>query len=1238
VSNTYTTNQYAEIGLASGDKPLITPTDVAPVGTQEYTDVVADNAARGVVLDDGASINFLGGSTNKAIPLPYLTDVDVTVGAAVSFTQPVILDYRNNAWKVQPTAQVKAGDPLPVTIGSARAASAPNAVGGDISIASFNVLNYFTTTAADVGCTSVYTDRDGNPITANQCPDNGPRGAATDVSLKRQQDKIVKAINALGTEVVSLEEIENSAAFGENRDSALSTLVDALNADLGADEWAYVPSPTQVPAGEDVIRTAFIYKADVVSPVGDSVIDLDDAFVNARRPLAQAFAPKGETDAAFLAIVNHFKSKGDNRDNPATGDNANGPQGAYNGDRVRQAQALVDFAAEQKTAAGTDRVFLLGDFNSYTQEDPMQVLYAAGYTDLGSRTGKHTYSFEGASGSLDHVLASQAALPAVTGVDVWNINAGESIALEYSRYNYNATNFYEVSPYRSSDHDPVVVGVAWQPTVPINLLNINDFHGRIDANTVKFAGTVEQLRAEYGDENTLFLSSGDNIGASLFASSFEDDQPTIDVLNALGLKAAAVGNHEFDKGFADLKDRVQPAADFTYLGANVYKKGTTTPALPEYATFEVDGLTVAVIGAVTEETPTLVTPAGIADVEFGDPVDAVNRVAAKLEAEGDVDVIVAEYHEGAAAGDAEKANLADEIADGKAFADIVQNTSASVDAIFTGHTHKKYAWDAPIPGEPGATRPVVQTGSYGENIGHVVLNVDPQTGDVLSYEKENVARTKTDDAELVAAYPRVAEVKQIVDGALARAQVVGDQPIGSVSADITTAFEGGSFVDGAYAGGTRDNRAAQSTLGNLVADSLVATLSDPLRGGAEIGVVNPGGLRAELLRGDDGVITFAEANAVLPFVNNLWTTTLTGAQFTQVLEEQWQTNADGSIPSRPYLALGLSKNVTYTYDADAPQGSHITGVWIDGKPIDPNGSYRIGSFNFLLTGGDNFRTFTQGTDTRDSGLIDRDAWISYLTANSPVSPSYATRSAEVTGLPASAAAGAQVSFQVGGLNLTSLGSPETTSLLVSIEGSNSVIDPITVANGSATVAFTVPADAPAQSTIVLQAPQTGTELRLPLTVTGGSTGGGTDTPPTTTPQPVDPSQLIPALQDLIKVIAGELRAGATITIHVGTQYAGDWVTVWLYSTPRQLGGWHLVDAAGNVTVTLPTDLTGDHRLVVLDASGQVIGWQAVSIAPRSGALAATGAETQWIAGVLLAASLLLALGIVGRAVPARRRS
>ncbi|MBB5633325.1 5'-nucleotidase [Cryobacterium mesophilum] len=1086
VSDTYSTNQYGEILLASGTSPLLQPTEVAAPGVAAYAAALAANKNISVTLDDGATTNFLS-SANQGIPLPWVSnDHPVRVGEAVTFTSPMIFDFRNSAWKLQPTQQLtvaNAATVQPATFADNRTA-APEDVGGEVKLATFNVLNYFTTLGEDVaGCTP-YNDRDGNPITVKSCTtDNGPRGAWDAANLQRQQDKIVAAITALGADVVGLEEIEAStsvAGGGTDRDAALKSLVAALNAKAGSDVWSPVLSPATVPATEDVIRTAFIYRNATVEPVGASTILIGSAaFDNARDPLAQAFKAKGAPDAdKFLAIVNHFKSKGSA--GPLPGDeDINDGQGASNASRVAQAHALVDFADAMSTSADTDRVFLMGDFNSYTMEDPIAVLTDAGYIDQGSKTGEYTYSYGGSVGSLDHVFANTAADKTVNDVDIWNINSPESVALEYSRYNYNTTNFYRADMYRASDHDPLILGLNLTPNtkVDLNLLNINDFHGRIDSNTVKFAGTIEQLRAEYGDANSLLGSAGDNIGASLFASSSQKDKPTIDVLNALQLQSS-VGNHEFDTGYADLTGEIASWTDWNYLGANVYFKGTTDPALQEYVVVDVAGVKVGVIGAVTQETPSLVTPSGIAMLDFGDPVDAVNRVAAQLsdgdESNGEADVIVAEYHEGASVGTAGGGTLENQVALGGAFAEIVNDTSSDVDVIFTGHTHQAYAWDAPIPGDSTHTRPVLQTGSYGANIGQVVLTFDTATDAVTGYTMRNVPRTTVDDATLVATYPRAATVKGIVDAAIAQAAVIGNVPVGSVTADITRAFAAGV-----------EDRGAESTIGNLVANSLVASLGSADRGGAEIGIVNPGGLRADLLYGDDGVITYAEANAVLPFLNNLWTTTLTGAQFKQVLEEQWQRTADG-VPltsGRTFLNLGLSDNVTYTYDPNRAMDDRVTAIYIDGQPIDMTKDYRIGSFNFLLEGGDNFWEFKNGTDTKDSGLVDRDAWIDYITANSPLSPNFARHAVQVTDVtPGPVAPGDTVTLNVSKLDLTSLGSPANTELTLTWEGSSAVLGTVPVSGGAAAVSFTVPADASGSGTLVMTAAPSGTTVRVPINI------------------------------------------------------------------------------------------------------------------------------------------------------------
>ncbi len=391
------------------------------------------------------------------------------VGAAITFPKPVIFTFGFNAWRILPQAQVTGDSTGTIDFAQTRPA-APENVGGDVKLATFNVLNFFPTTGEEFvalggGRTcSFFNDRTGNPISNNQCNPNGPRGAANAANLVRQRDKIVAAINTADADIVSLEELENSVQFGKDRDFAINALVTALNADAGAGTWAAVPSPdaSELPplSEQDVIRNGFIYQPANVTLVGASDVLADqstgtEAFADAREPVAQAFKQVGTPDAdAFAVIVNHFKSKGSGTPDPDG-------QGNANDRRVLQANALVTFADEFKTARGITRVFLAGDFNAYSEEDPIQVLKAAGYTNLesSSKPDEETYNFDGQIGSLDHVLANGPALADVNAVDIWDINGYESVYYEYSRFNTNITNLYTANPFRSSDHSPELVGI-----------------------------------------------------------------------------------------------------------------------------------------------------------------------------------------------------------------------------------------------------------------------------------------------------------------------------------------------------------------------------------------------------------------------------------------------------------------------------------------------------------------------------------------------------------------------------------------------------------------------------------------------------------------------------------------------------------------------------------------------------------------------------------------------------------
>ncbi|WP_162799308.1 5'-nucleotidase C-terminal domain-containing protein [Nocardioides sp. 616] len=630
------------------------------------------------------------------------------------------------------------------------------------------------------------------------------------------------------------------------------------------------------------------------------------------------------------------------------------------------------------------------------------------------------------------------------------------------------------------------------PSVEVNIVAVNDFHGRINSNTAKWASTVAAVSADTTTPaNTLMVGAGDLIGASEFASSVQGDQPTIDVLNAVGLDASAVGNHEFDKGWADLRDRVigpgapgaaSRNADWAYLASNVTLKANGETALPPYWTFTLDSgtpgdtsddLTVGVVGGVTDETPSLVSPAGVADLAFSEEVAAAAKYADALKdgnpANGEADIVVASFHSGAQVGGG--STFEAEVAKGGAFARMAAMTG-SVDAILNGHTHQTYAWTGAKPG--GGTRAYLQTGEYAANVGQVKLTVDVGAAGGPSVTGVRAANIKrADSADL--SNPTVKSVDDIVKAALAKAAEIGNQPVGRQSADITRAYKG---VD--ESGKPAEDRGAESALGDLVAnalrDGVPAEVAAP-----DLGIVNPGGLRADLLHAGspatnpantDGVITYAEANNVLPFVNNVWTVDLTGAQLKKVLEQQWQPAGS----QRPYLHLGLSDNVEVTQDLSRPVGSRITSIRIDDKWVKDSKVYKVSTFSFLATGGDNFTGFKDGA-AKDTGLVDRDVWLKYLqqTQAQPVAPDFALQQVRTQNLPDTLTAGAPLKVKLADLDMSSVGAVRNTSVdVVRVrDGKRKIMKSVKMNNvGRVRVQFTVPA----ADTIELVAQPSGTTV------------------------------------------------------------------------------------------------------------------------------------------------------------------
>ncbi len=635
-------------------------------------------------------------------------------------------------------------------------------------------------------------------------------------------------------------------------------------------------------------------------------------------------------------------------------------------------------------------------------------------------------------------------------------------------------------PARAADPDP--------GSTTVQILGINDFHGRIlpdaysgNAGAAVLAGAVDTLETTHPD--TVFAAAGDLIGASTFESFVAKDKPTIDALNAMDLDVSAVGNHEFDKGFADLTDRVMAPYDsvtnpyggaaWQYLGANVRDAATGDPALPETWTESFGDVEVGFIGAVTNETPSLVSPDGVAGLAFEQEYVAANRSAADLTAAG-ADLIVLLVHE-----DAPTTAYADAVDTSNDFGEMLANLSPDIDAVISGHTHQAYDHRVPVPewtaeGRAVTDRPVVSAGQYGVALNQLLFTLDADG---------NVTGLDTGIIDLYEAFPPDATVQAIVDDAVAEADVLGSVVLGQLEAPLYRARTA--------TGGPGSTRGAESTLGNAVSNiQLWATQEN----GAQIAFMNPGGLRADMLGaagGDPALypsdITFAQAASVQPFANTLVTMDLTGAQIKQVLEEQWQPAGS----SRPFLRLGTSTGFAYTYDPNAAAGSRILEMRLEGSPIADQDVFKVVVNSFLAAGGDNFTTLAQGTNRADSGRVDLTAQVDYLDANGTLPVDYSQHAVGITGLDSvTLTQGDDVAFDVSSLMMTGptdlLDQTVTVTLGKKTVGTFPVVNALPTdvfdEHGTASVAFEVPKNVKGDTTLTITGDTTGTVVSLNVTV------------------------------------------------------------------------------------------------------------------------------------------------------------
>lgn len=534
----------------------------------------------------------------------------------------------------------------------------------------------------------------------------------------------------------------------------------------------------------------------------------------------------------------------------------------------------------------------------------------------------------------------------------------------------------------------------------VKLIGFNDFHGTIKSGegsssnpgVARFATRIKELKA--ANPLHAVVSAGDMIGASPLTSALFKDEPTIEAMNRIGIDFNAVGNHEFDEGKAELL-RMQnggnhpsdpfsgqglPAdlqggqfrgAQFRFLAANVVDTTAGNATLfPGVGVKDFLGNKLAFIGMTLESTPTIVSPSGVAGLQFKDEADTVNALVPQIRQQG-IESIVVLIHEGGfpTLTGGQCSGISGPIVD------IVNRLDPAVDLVISGHTHQAYS--CLINNAAGKPVRVTSAGQYARMLSDIDLTIDTRTKDVMAVAVNTVSVGNSSSA--VVQDPALLE---IVDHYAALSAVPAARVVGTITDTITRS----------------NNHAGESALGDVIADAQLAATSSPGTGAAVAAFMNPGGIRADLPFSapgkTDGNVTYGEAFTVQPFGNSLVTMTLTGAQIYALLEQQW-----GSAQPFPRV-LQVSNGFTYTHNFPLPLNANLSpadgalfiasvrgnsyvvpgSVMIGNVPLDANASYRVTVNSFLADGGDTFSVLTGGTD-RLGGAVDTDALEAYLQAN-----------------------------------------------------------------------------------------------------------------------------------------------------------------------------------------------------------------------------------------------------------------
>jgi 5'-nucleotidase len=521
------------------------------------------------------------------------------------------------------------------------------------------------------------------------------------------------------------------------------------------------------------------------------------------------------------------------------------------------------------------------------------------------------------------------------------------------------------------------------PVTPVELriLAINDFHGNLMPPTggiriadpadktrkiavpaggsETMASVVKQLRE--GHAHTAFVAAGDLIGASPFLSAMFHDEPTIESLSMMGLDIASVGNHEFDEGKDELLrmqnggchpvDKCQgphpfAGAKFHYLAASTFLKDTGKTLFPPYEIKTFDGIPVGFIGLTLKGTPGIISPASAAGLEFRDEAETVNALVPELKAKG-VEAIVVLIHEGGTpSGDYNECpGISGPIVD------IVKKLDRAVDVVISGHTHQAYICE--IDG-----RLVTSGDKFGTLVTAIDLKLDPATHDVISAKADNTIVR-------IGAFPKDAEQTALLAAYDKVAAPIANRHAGSVTETLSR---------------SPNMTTGESVLGDVVADAQLTATRSEANGGALVAFTNPGGIRTDIAKKDDGAVSYADIFASQPFRNQLVTLTLTGTQIKAMLEQQWLD------PSRPRI-LQVSKGFSYAWNMARPFGEHVVAasMRLNGEPIEPTKAYRVTVNNYLALGGDGFTALKDGTAPQ-FGVFDVDALFAYFVGHSPIAP------------------------------------------------------------------------------------------------------------------------------------------------------------------------------------------------------------------------------------------------------------